>query len=143
MKTFMPKEADISRNWFIVDAAGKPAGRLAVEISTVLRGKHKPTYTPHVDAGDFVVVVNAGKVALTGKKEDDKIYQHFTGYPSGRKEYKASFVRRKHPDRIIRQAVRGMMPKNRSARHMMTRLKVYPGAEHPHQAQKPQELMAG
>lgn len=137
MKSFVPKENEIQREWIVVDAEGVPAGRLAVFIADKLRGKDKPTYTPHVDTGAFVVVTNCEKIKLSGGKEDKKIYQDYTGYASGLKERKASVIRATNPERIITQAVRGMLPKNRLARGMMTRLKVYTGAEHPHGAQQP------
>ena len=140
MKTFIPKEADITHDWFVVDAEGKTTGRLAVVIADVLRGRNKPTYTPHVDTGAFVVVVNAEKIRLTGNKEEGKIYQDYTGYSSGRRETKAKDIRAKNPERIITQAVKGMLPVNRMSRQIMTRLKVYVGPEHPHAAQQVQEL---
>lgn len=140
MKTTIVHPDDVRRSWFLVDATEKPAGRLAVRIAEVLRGKDKPTYTPHVDMGDFVVVVNAGKIGLTGDKEDKKIYKHFTGFPDGLKQIPAKTVRSNNPERIITQAVKGMLPKNKLSRTHLTRLKVYPGAEHPHAAQKPQAL---
>jgi large subunit ribosomal protein L13 len=143
-KTFVPKEQDIKREWFLVDAENKSTGRLAVEIAALLRGKNKPTFAPHVDMGDFVVVVNAEKIALTGNKEETKIYQDYTGYPSGLKKVPAKMIREKNPTRILMQAVRGMLPKNRLSRRLITRLKVYTGSEHPHEAQNPQlvELVA-
>ena len=140
MKTFVPKEADITREWFVVDAEGKTAGRLAVVIANVLRGRNKPTYTPHVDTGAFVVVVNADKIRLTGNKEEKKIYQDYTGYSSGRNETQAKDIRAKNPERIITQAVKGMLPTNRMSRQILTRLKVYASPEHPHAAQQVQEL---
>ena len=140
MKTTVPKEADIKRDWFIVDAEGKTAGRLAVVIANVLRGRNKPTYTPHVDTGAFVVVVNADKIKLTGNKEEKKIYQDYSGYSSGRTETTAAEIRKKNPERIITQAVKGMLPTNRQMRQTLTRLKVYVGSEHPHAAQQVQEL---
>ena len=140
MKTFMPKEADIKREWFVVDATDKPAGRLAVVIADALRGRDKPTYTPHVDTGAFVVVINCEKIKLTGNKEENKIYQDYTGYSSGRSETKAKDIRAKNPERIITQAVKGMLPANRQTRQTLTRLKVYVGGEHPHAAQQVQEL---
>ena len=140
MKTFVPKEADIQRDWFVVDATDKPAGRLAVVIANVLRGRNKPTYTPHVDTGDFVVVVNADKIKLTGNKEEKKIYQDYSGYSSGRTETKAKDIRERNPGRIIVQAVKGMLPTNRMSRQTIKRLKVYAGAEHPHTAQQVKEL---
>ena len=140
MKTFIPKEADIKHDWYVVDAAGKTTGRLAVAIADVLRGRDKPTYTPHVDTGAFVVVVNAEKIKLTGNKEEGKIYQDYSGYSSGRRETKAKDIRAKNPERIITQAVKGMLPVNRMSRQIMTRLKVYVGPEHPHAAQQVQEF---
>jgi large subunit ribosomal protein L13 len=140
MKTFMPKEADIERDWFVVDAADKPAGRLAVVIADALRGRDKPTYTPHVDTGAFVIVVNAEKIKLTGNKEEKKIYQDYSGYSSGLTETKAKEIREKHPERIIEQAVKGMLPANRQSRQTLKRLKVYAGASHPHAAQQAQPL---
>lgn len=140
MKTFVPKEADVVREWLVVDAEGKPAGRLAVAIANALRGRNKPTYTPHVDTGAFVVVVNAEKIKLTGNKEEKKIYQDYSGYSSGRTETKAKDIRTKNPERIIMQAVKGMLPTNRQSRQILTRLKVYAGSEHPHAAQQVKEL---
>ncbi len=140
MKTFIPKESEVERSWLAFDATGKPVGRLAVEIAKVLRGKNKPTYTPHVDTGDFVIVVNADKVKLTGKKESDKIYTRYTGYTNGLKTETAAEMRAKHPTRIIEHAVKGMMPKGALGRQMYKRLKVYAGAEHPHDAQQPQTV---
>mgnify|MGYP003572967689 FL=1 len=140
MKTTVPKEAEIKRDWFVVDAEGKTTGRLAVVIANVLRGRNKPTYTPHVDTGAFVVVVNADKIKLTGTKEENKIYQDYTGYSSGRSETQAKEIRAKNPERIIMQAVKGMLPTNRLSRQIIKRLKVYAGPEHPHAAQQVQEL---
>ena len=140
MKTTLPKESEIQRDWYVVDATDRPAGRLAVQIANMLRGKTKPTFTPHLDTGDFVVVINADKVKLTGSKEEKKIYKHYTGYPSGLKEYTADQVREKNPTRIISQAVRGMLPHNRLGRSMFKKLKIYAGAEHPHDAQQPKAL---
>ncbi len=140
MKTFVANENDVQRDWFVVDAAGKSTGRLAVVIADILRGRNKPTYTPHVDTGDFVVVVNAEKIKLTGNKEEGKIYQDFSGYPSGLKQRPASTIRKIHPERIIMQAVEGMLPKNRMSRKTIKRLKVYVGSDHPHTAQNVQTL---
>ena len=137
MKTFIPKDPGENRRWLVVDAAGKPLGRLAVEIANALRGKDQPTFTPWVDTGAFVVVTNAAKVKLTGNKEQNKIYQHFTGYRGGLYETTAEEMRVKHPDWMIKKAVEGMLPGNTLARGMMRRLKVYAGAEHPHEAQNP------
>ena len=140
MKTFMPKEADVKREWLLVDATDLPTGRLAVVIADALRGRDKPTYTPHVDTGAFVVVVNCEKVKLSGNKEQDKIYQDYTGYSSGRSEKSAATIREKNPERIITQAVKGMLPTNRQSRQTLKRLKVYVGPDHPHAAQKLGEL---
>jgi large subunit ribosomal protein L13 len=140
MKTFMPNEADIKREWFVVDATDKPAGRLAVVIADVLRGRNKPIYTPHVDTGAFVVVVNADKIKLTGNKEEKKIYQDYSGFSSGLTETKAKEIREKNPERIIEQAVKGMLPTNRQTRQTLKRLKVYAGPSHPHEAQQVQPL---
>jgi len=140
MKTTLIQEAQVERTWYLVDAAGKPAGRLAVEITRLLRGKNKVTYSPAIDGGDFVLVINAEKVALTGGKEAKKIYQSFSGYLRGRKTQVASEVREKNPTRIIEQAVKGMMPRNHLARKQLKRLKVCVGSKHPHEAQKPQPI---
>ena len=140
MKTFVAKKEDVVREWFVVDAANQPTGRLAVFIADILRGRNKPTYTPHVDTGAFVIVVNAEKIKLTGNKEEGKIYQDYSGYTSGLKERNAAAIREKHPERIITQAVEGMLPKNRLSRQTMTRLKVYVGPDHPHAAQNVQTL---
>ena len=135
MKSFIAKNPGAAREWVVVDAADKPLGRLAAKVADVLRGKDKPTFTPHVDSGSFVVVVNAQKVKLTGRKEDQKIYQHYTGYRSGLKETPASVMRERQPERMIELAVRGMLPKNKLSRKILRHLKVYAGAEHPHEAQ--------
>ena len=137
MKSFVPKESEVQREWLVVDAEGVPAGRLAVFIADRLRGKDKPTYTPHVDTGAFIIVLNCEKIKLSGAKESKKIYQDYSGYSSGRKERTANTIRATHPERIINQAVRGMLPKNRLSRGMMTRLKVCKGATHPYGAQQP------
>lgn len=140
MKTYVAKELGADRPWLLVDAEGKTLGRLAVKIANALRGKDQPTYTPHVDTGAFIVVLNADKVKLTGKKEEKKIYQRYTGYRGGLRETPASVMRERHPDRIITLAVKGMLPKNTLSRKMMTRLKVFAGTNHPHEAQKPQSV---
>lgn len=140
MKTTYIKEQDVERKWFAVDAAGVPAGRLAAEIAQVLRGKNKPTFAPHLDTGDFVVVTNVEKIRLTGNKESQKIYEDYSGYPDGLKRKTAAQVRSTHPDRILRQAVRGMLPKNHMGRHVIKRLKIYSGTEHPHEAQRPEKV---
>ena len=140
MPTSMPKESDIQRKWYVVDAEGKVLGRLATRVATILRGKHKPSFSPHLDVGDHVVVINAEKVQLTGRKLKDKQYRWHTGYIGGLKEVNAETMLRTHPDRMIEWAVEGMLPKNRLGRAMAKKLKVYRGAEHPHDAQQPQPL---
>ena len=140
MKTTAVHPDEVSRKWFIVDAADKPTGRLAVRIAETLRGKDLPTYTPHVDMGSFVVVVNAEKIKLTGNKEEQKVYKNFSGFPGGLKLRPAKAIRATNPERIITQAVKGMLPKNKLARTHLTRLKVYAGEQHPHAAQKPEAL---
>jgi large subunit ribosomal protein L13 len=136
MKTFLPKQGEIEQKWWVVDATDLVLGRLAVKIADTLRGKNKPIYTPHLDCGDFVIVVNADKVKLTGNKEIQKVYQDYSGYMGGLKEYTADVVRARHPERLIRQAVWGMMPKGRLGRAQFRKLKIYAGPEHPHEAQK-------
>jgi large subunit ribosomal protein L13 len=140
MKTYQAKKEELGYKWYLVNAEGKVLGRLATELAKILRGKNKPTYTPHVDTGDFVVVVNAGKVTLTGKKMKDKIYYHHTGYPGGIKEMNAEKLLAKKPTEMIRMAVRGMLPKNSLGRQMLRKLKIYGGPNHPHDAQKPISL---
>ncbi len=140
MKTYQAKKEEVEHQWYLVDAEGKVLGRLASELAKILRGKNKPIYTPHVDTGDFVIVVNAGKVALTGKKMKDKIYYHHTGYPGGIREISAEKLLAKKPTEMIRIAVKGMLPKNSLGRQMFQKLKVYAGAKHPHEAQKPVPL---
>lgn len=137
-KSFMAKANEIERKWYVIDATDKVLGRLATEVATILRGKHKPTYTPHVDTGDFVIIINAEKVRLTGDKWDKKLHVYHTGYPGGRKEVVYKELRNKHPERIIELAVKGMLPKNRLGRSMHRKLKVYAGENHPHEAQKPE-----
>lgn len=140
MKTFVENSETRQRDWFVIDANGKTLGRLATEISSLLRGKGKPSYTPHVDTGDFVVVINAEKVEVTGKKRTDKMYRRHTGYPGGLRERTFTEQLEKRPEEIIRIAVKGMMPRNRLSRKQLTKLKIYAGADHPHTAQKPQAL---
>ncbi|KAA3610981.1 MAG: 50S ribosomal protein L13 [Calditrichaeota bacterium] len=140
MKTYIPKVSEIKKNWYVVDADGLTLGRLASNIAQILRGKHKPIFTPHMDTGDFVVVVNADKISVTGKKMQDKLYSRYTGYPGGLRQISFDDLIRKHPDRIIRKAVWGMVPHNRLGRKIIKHLKVYAGAEHPHQAQQPEQL---
>src|SRR5881398_1962844 len=137
MSTVMPKEALIDRKWFLVDADGKVLGRLATRVAHVLRGKHKPTFAPHLDVGDHVVVINAEKIHLTGRKLTDKMYRWHSGYIGGLREVRAETMLKTHPERVIEWAVQGMLPKNRLGRAMAKKLKVYRGAAHPHQAQQP------
>ena len=140
MKSYIAKPADVQRKWYIVDAEGKTLGRLATEIATVLRGKHKVTFTPHVDGGDFVVVVNAEKVVLTGKKLDQKMYRYHTGYVGGLKEITYREMMAKKPEKVVELAVKGMLPKGPLGRSMFTKLHVYAGPEHEQAAQKPEVL---
>jgi large subunit ribosomal protein L13 len=140
MKTFQATAQDRERDWYVVDAEGKTLGRLATQIANVLRGKHKPTYTPHVDVGDFVIVVNAEKVAVTGNKREKKLYWRHSGYPGGIRSRTLGDLLEKRPEEVIRKAVKGMLPRNRLARQQLRKLKVYAGPEHPHQAQKPEQL---
>lgn len=139
-KTHTPKQDEIEQRWYIVDADGKVLGRLATEIARVVRGKHKPYYTPHLDTGDFVVVINAEKVRLTGKKMTDKMYYRHAGYTGSLTQTSAARMIEKSPERVIMEAVRGMLPKNRLGRKLLTKVKVYRGPEHPHAAQKPEPL---
>jgi len=140
MKSYLAKPGEVGGKWHLVDADGKVLGRLAVELATILMGKHRPTYTPHVLTGDFVVVVNAKKVRLTGRKMEQKTYDRYTFYPSGRKIEPIGTVLAKSPERVIRLAVRRMLPKNKLGRDMLSRLKIFPGPTHEHQAQHPQPL---
>ncbi|RMA79491.1 50S ribosomal protein L13 [Umboniibacter marinipuniceus] len=140
MKTFSAKAEAVQREWFIVDAKGKTLGRMAAEIATRLRGKHKPEYTPHVDTGDFIIVVNAAEVNVTGNKAKDKMYHRHTGYIGGLKSISFEKLIEKAPERTIETAVKGMLPKGPLGRAMFKKLKVYPGAEHPHTAQQPKQL---
>jgi len=140
MKTFTAKSETVQRDWYLVDATGKTLGRLSAEIAHRLRGKHKPVYTPHVDTGDYIVVVNAEKIAVTGKKMTDKLYHRFTGYIGNLKTETLGQALERHPERVIEIAVKGMLPKNPLGRAMYRKLKVYKGAEHPHAAQQPQPL---
>lgn len=136
-KTFSQKPADVSRQWFVIDASEAPLGRVATVIAKYLIGKYKPTYTPHVDGGDYVVVINAEKAVLTGNKEEGKIYYRHSGFPGGIKDATAAEVREKFPERLIEDAVKGMLPKNKLSPERMARLKIYAGSEHNHTAQKP------
>jgi len=137
-KTFTPTPADVDRAWWLVDATDVPLGRLASEVASILRGKHKPTFAPHMDMGDFVVIVNAAKVAVTGAKADDKNYYRHSGYPGGLTATSFREMLETHPERVVEKAVRGMLPKNRLGRAMGRKLKVYAGADHPHAGQAPQ-----
>src|SRR5213595_1599923 len=140
MKTHLPKVHLDQRKWHVIDANGAVLGRLAAQIANILRGKNKPVFTPHLDAGDFVVVINAEKVVLTGKKETDKLFMSYSGWKGGEKYRSVAQIRARHPERLITHAVRGMVPKNRLGRVLMTKLKVYKGSAHPHEAQQPQAL---
>nr|WP_220084773.1 50S ribosomal protein L13 [Halanaerobium saccharolyticum] len=140
MSTYMANNETVERNWYVVDAADKTLGRLASEIAQYIRGKHKPTFTPHVDMGDYVIVVNAEKIKLTGKKWDDKKHYSHTNYPGGINEITYRELRAKNPEFIIEKAVKGMLPHNKLGRKMIKKLKVYSGANHPHQAQQPEQL---
>lgn len=142
-KTFTPKPADVTRDWWVVDAADVPLGRVASEVATLLRGKHKPTYAPHVDGGDYVVVLNAQRVAVTGRKEESKRYFRHSGYPGGITGITLGEMRERNPERIIEWAVKGMLPKNKLGRRMFGRLKAYAGPEHPHASNKPRPRDAG
>ena len=140
MKTLVARKEDVNRDWYLVDAENLVLGRMATQIANVLRGKNKPTYTPSVDTGDFVIVVNADKIALTGNKLADKMYYSHSGYPGGIKSINAGKLQEKKPGEIIKHAVKGMLPKNKLARHMLNKLKIYSGPTHPHKAQQPKPL---
>lgn len=140
MKTYSAKPGEVDRKWFVVDATDISLGRLATRVATVLRGKHKPQFTPHVDTGDFVIVVNASKVSLSGRKLDQKNYHRYSGYTGGLKSLDARTVRAEDPERMLQQAVKGMLPKNLLSRQLIKKLKVYGGEEHPHAGQKPEPL---
>ena len=140
MKTFMAKKENIDRKWWIIDAEDKVVGRLAAKIATILRGKNKTIFTPHVDTGDFVVVINAEKIRFTGRKLEDKIYYNHSGYMGGIKEINAKKLLDKKPEEVIKRAVKGMLPKNKLGRQMFKKLKIYTGKEHPHFAQQPEKL---
>ncbi len=140
MRTYVPTAAEVQRDWYVVDAAGKNLGRLATRIATILRGKHKARFTPSMDMGDFVIVINAEKVALTGRKREQKGYYHYTGYMGGLRYIPFERMIATFPERVIEAAVRGMLPRNRLGRALLRKLKVYAGPEHPHQAQKPKPL---
>ena len=142
MKTYLPKVNVDQRKWHVIDANGAVLGRLAVQVANILRGKNKPVFTEHLDAGDFVVVINAEKVRVTGKKETDKGYMTYSGWRGGEKHFTVANLRAKHPEMLIHRAVRGMIPKNRLGRVLLTKLKVYKGEKHPHEAQQPAVLKA-
>ncbi len=139
-KTYLPPQAELEHKWYVVDAADQRLGRLATEIAMVLRGKRKPTYTPHMDTGDFVIVINAEKIAVTGKKRSQKLYRRHSGRPGGMKVETFAKLQARVPERILEQAVKGMLPKNSLGRQLFTKLKVYTGSAHPHQAQQPEVL---
>ena len=143
MTTFMAKPKQVPKRWFVIDATDQIVGRLAVQIANVLRGKHRPEYTPHLDTGEFVIVVNAEKVRFTGKKMQTKTYHHYTRYPGGLKEVVARDLITTRPERILREAVKRMVPRNKLGRQQMTKLKIYAGPQHPHQAQQPKKLEIG
>jgi len=140
VRTYSPKASEIKRDWWVVDATGQTLGRLATKIATILRGKHKPIYAPHMDCGDHVIVINADKIRVTGKKLDQKVYYRHSGYPGGLKSITLREQLQKHPERVIYLAVRGMLPKNRLGRRMIKKLRVYASDSHPHQAQQPKVL---
>lgn len=142
MKTFLPRVNLDERQWHVIDAEGAVLGRLAVQVANLLRGRHKPVYTAHLDAGDFVVVVNAEKIRLSGKKETDKVYMSYSGWKGGERRRTVAEVRAKQPEDLIHRAVKGMVPKNRLGRVLLTKLKVYKGPDHPHKAQQPAVLKA-
>ena len=139
-KTYLPSQDSLKQDWYVVDAAEQRLGRLATEVAMILRGKNKPEYTPHMDTGDFVIIVNADKVRVTGKKRNQKLYRRHSGRPGGMKTETFAQLQARLPERIIERAVKGMLPKNSLGRQLFTKLKVYAGADHPHEAQKPQEL---
>lgn len=139
-KCFLAKTGELNRSWYVVDATDKVLGRLAGRIASVLTGKHKPTYTPYIDTGDFVIVLNADKLKITGNKKDEIVYQRYSYYPGGLKETPMRTVLERHPERVLREAVRRMMPKNALAKRMLLKLKLYNGSQHPHQAQLPEPL---
>jgi len=138
MKSFIAKPHEVERKWYIIDADGKTLGRMSTEVASILRGKRKPIYTPHVDTGDYVIIINAEKIVVTGKKRTDKIYKHHTGFPGGLRETTFEKLQAKKPDEIIRHAVKGMMPNGKLGREMFKKLKIYVGPEHKHAAQQPQ-----
>ncbi|HNV05419.1 MAG TPA: 50S ribosomal protein L13 [Petrotogaceae bacterium] len=139
-KTYMAKPAEVKRKWYLVDAQGKTLGRLASQVSKILQGKNKPTYTPHIDTGDFVIIVNAEKICVSGRKMTQKVYYRHTGFPGGLKVSKITEVFDKKPERVLEMAIKGMMPKSILSKHMIKKLKIYAGSSHPHEAQKPEKI---
>ena len=139
-KTFSPKTSEVDRQWWVIDAASMPLGRLATQVATLLRGKHKPIFAPHVDTGDFVIVVNAAQVAVTSQKSQEKIYYRYSGFPGGLKAESFENLRNRRPEAVVERAVRGMLPKNKLGRQLIRKLKVYGGSDHPHQAQRPTDF---
>jgi large subunit ribosomal protein L13 len=140
MSTYLAKNGEVQREWHVLDGSNAVLGRLAARISTILQGKHKPTYTPHADAGDFVVVINASKIRVTGKKAEQLVYDTYSRYPGGRKLYSYQTMLEKHPERLLQLAVKRMLPKNRIGKHFLGKLKIYKGAAHPHASQQPKEM---
>ena len=140
-RTFSPTPDDIKRSWYVIDAADVPLGRLSTEVAQILRGKHKPTYAPHMDGGDFVIVLNADKVYVSGNKETDKIYYSHSGYPGGLRADSFARVRATHPERLVEGSIRGMLPKNRLGRKLFQNAKIYAGSQHPHAAQQPEQMV--
>jgi large subunit ribosomal protein L13 len=140
MKTYMAKKGELAKRWYVVDAADKVLGRISTEVASILMGKHRPEYTPHTDVGDFVIVVNAAKIRLTGRKAERKSHQRFSGYPGGRRVVPLAEVLRKRPEHVVGESVRRMLPKTKLGRQMIKKLKVYAGPDHPHQAQQPETL---
>ena len=143
MTSYMQKKEEVKRDWFVIDAEGKPLGRVATLAATYLRGKHKPTYTPHIDCGDNIIIINADKVVLTGNKENTKIYYNHSMYPGGLRERTAKVMKERYPVEMVERAVKGMLPHNRLGRQMYKKLFVYAGSEHPHTAQQPKEIKVG
>ncbi|MCD8317187.1 MAG: 50S ribosomal protein L13 [Eggerthellaceae bacterium] len=140
MKTYQAKPGEVERQWYVIDATDQVLGRLSAKAATLLKGKHKPQYTPHVDTGDFVIIINADKVRVTGNKAQDKEYNHYSGYPGGLKTENFTQAMAKHPERVVEHAIKGMLPHNKLGRKMGKKLKVYAGPDHPHAAQKPQKI---
>ncbi len=140
IRTYSPKKGEVDRRWYVVDAAGRPMGRVCTEVARLLIGKHKPEYAPHVDTGDFVIVINAEKTVLTGRKEEQKVYYRHSTHPGGLKSESAARLRQRRPTKMIEKAVWGMLPKNKLGRQQLRKLKVYAGSDHPHQAQQPEEI---